>query len=195
VTEHTPNIGEEKSALRVEAKRLRAGMHKMYGIEASEGAAKHAFHLLKGETTPAVVGLYWPIGDELDPRFLQIQLEQSGFKTTLPCITHKTDPLEFRLWGQGDPLIKGAYDILEPEKEAPKVVPDILIVPLLAYDERCYRLGWGGGFYDRTIAEYPHIRTFGFAYAAQIVNHVPNESHDLPLHGVITETGILFPKR
>jgi 5-formyltetrahydrofolate cyclo-ligase len=183
-----------KNEYRDTAKKMRAAMQKMYTFEAAEKAAKHGMRLLEDTSNDAVIGLYSPIGDELDPRFLGHDLEKAGFQLALPIVEGKNAPLIFKRWGHGDPLTKGAFGILEPEDNAPTIIPDILIVPLLAYDEDCYRLGWGGGFYDRTIAKYSAIKAFGLAYAAQIIDELPRESHDIPLHGVITETGIILPK-
>jgi 5-formyltetrahydrofolate cyclo-ligase len=184
-----------KNTLRQHAKKMRAAMHKMYSFKAAEKASKHGLQLLKDMPTTTIIGLYAPIGDELDPRIFGHSLEKAGFKLALPVIETKGAPLLFKLWGQGDPLIKGAYDIQEPEATAPTIIPDVIIVPLLGYDDDCYRLGWGGGYYDRTIAKYSAIKAFGFAYAAQIIDKLPREKHDLPLQGIITETGIILPKK
>lgn len=184
-----------KSEMRAEAKRVRAGAAKLYAIEAAENAAKHGAQLFASFEKHAVIGAYWPIGDELDPRFLMLALNQAGYRTALPVVTAPDEPLLFRLWGQGDPLDPGDFGTMHPGKDAPPVVPNALIVPLLAYDEDCYRLGWGGGFYDRTLASNTEIKAFGFAYGAQIVDHVPREDHDWPLQGIITEQGVILPRK
>jgi len=189
------NIIHSKQSLRLEAKRIRAGAAQLYGIAAAEKAALHGLKLLSSFEKHAVIGAYWPLGDELDPRFLLQSLAQAGYQTALPVVTGKDQPLSFRLWGQGDPLEPGTFGTQHPPPDAPQVVPNALIVPLLAYDEECYRLGWGGGFYDRTLAKNSEIKAFGFAYAAQIVDHVPRENHDWPLQGVITETGVILPRK
>lgn len=186
---------QTKSLLRTEAKRLRAGAAKMYAVEAAEKAAAHGLQLLSSFELHAVIGIYWPLGDELDPRFLLHGLAKAGYRTALPVVTDRAAPLSFRLWGQGDLLETGDFGTEHPSCEAPTVIPDVLIVPLLAYDEDCYRLGWGGGFYDRTLANHSEIKAFGFAYGAQIVDHVPREDHDWPLQGVITEEGVILPKK
>lgn len=186
---------DPKKHLRLEAKRIRAGAARLYGIKAAEQAAQNGLQLLSSFEKHAVVGAYWPIGDEIDPRFLMHFLEMAGYAIALPVVTGKDTPLTFRLWGQGDPLVPGTFGTLQPEEEAPAVTPNVLIVPLLAYDEDCYRLGWGGGFYDRTLAANSDMKAFGFAYGAQIVDHVPREAHDWPLQGVITEHGVILPKK
>ncbi len=188
----TPN---DKKNLRIDAKRIRAGAAKMYALDAAERASEHGTTLLSSFEKHAIIGAYWPLGDELDPRFLLHSLERAGYRLALPVVVAPDKPLIFRLWGQGDPLETGEHGTQHPCSSAPEVIPNVLIVPLLAYDADCYRLGWGGGFYDRTLAANSEIKAFGFAYGAQIVDHVPRESHDWPLQGVITEDGVILPKR
>jgi len=185
----------DKKEMRVQAKRVRAGAAQMYGLKAAEKAAEHGFQLLSSFEKHAVVGAYWPMGDELDPRFLMHSLTQAGYRTALPVVTGKNKPLAFRLWGNGDPLEAGSFGTMHPCSDAPTVIPNALIAPLLSYDADCYRLGWGGGFYDRTLASHSEIKAFGFAYGAQIVDHVPREDHDWPLQGVITEEGVILPQK
>jgi len=185
----------DKSILRTEAKRIRAGAAEFCGLKAAEKAATHGMRLFSSFEKHAVIGAYWPLGDELDVRFLMNALARAGYRTALPVVGAKDSPLAFRLWGAGDPLDEGVFGTQHPAADAPQVVPSALVVPLLAYDADCYRLGWGGGFYDRTLAVHSEIKAFGFAYSAQIVDHVPRENHDWPLQGVITEDGIILPKK
>jgi len=184
-----------KHSLRTKAKRIRAGAAKMLGIKAAEDAAQYGFGLFSTFEKGSIIAGYWPIGDELDPRFLMQTLERSGYKIALPVVSTENSPLTFRLWGQGDNLEKGPFGTVHPEEDAPMVTPDALIAPLLSFNADCYRLGWGGGYYDRTLAENTAIKAFGFAYAAQFVEHIPRGSHDWPMHGIITETGIILPKQ
>ena len=188
-------IRHDKQVMREEAKRIRDGAHRMYAVEAAEKAAKHGFGLFQGFEKHAIIGAYWPMGDELDPRFLMTELSRAGYRIALPVVGKKYTPLTFRLWGAGDPLDEGPFGTVHPAADAPEVVPNALIVPLLAYDEDCYRLGWGGGFYDCTLAAHTEIKAFGFAFGAQIVDHVPREAHDWPLQGVITEEGVILPRK
>jgi len=185
----------QKLTLRTEAKRIRAGAAKICGLAAAEKASEHGVRLFSSFEKYAIVGAYWPIDDELDPRFLMNALMRAGYRTALPVVAAPNTPLAFRLWGAGDPLEAGVFGTHQPSAEAPEVIPHALIVPLLAYDADCYRLGWGGGFYDRTLAAHSEIKAFGFAYSAQIVDHVPRENHDWPLQGVITEDGIILPNK
>jgi len=188
-------LSDDKEKMRLEAKRLRAGASEMYGLKAAERAAEHGLLLLLRFAPQAVVGAYLPIGDELDPRFLLNALARHGYQTALPVVAGKGTPLTFRRWAEGDPLEAGPFGTRHPSADAPEVVPDALIVPLLAYDEDCYRLGWGGGHYDRTLSKHSGIKAFGFAFGAQIVDHVPREAHDWPLQGVITEEGVILPRK
>ncbi|WP_417451137.1 5-formyltetrahydrofolate cyclo-ligase [Kordiimonas sp.] len=185
----------DKMTLRQSAKRIRMGAYEMYGLDAAERAAQHGMGLFSSFERHAVIGAYLPMQDELDCRLLMHSLTRAGYRTALPVVTAKATPLSFRLWAMGDPLEAGPFGTQHPVPDAPEVVPNALIVPLLAYDADCYRLGWGGGYYDRTLAAHSEIKAFGFAFGAQIVDHVPREAHDWPLQGVITEEGVILPRK
>ncbi len=184
-----------KITLRKEASDIRASLQAMHDYASAEAAAKHGMKLLEGLAAGSTIGLYWPMGDELDPRFLMHSLSKSGFKTALPVVAQKDAPLEFRQWAMGDPLTEGPYGTSHPADDAPVVMPSVLIVPLLSYDADCYRLGYGGGYYDRTLAAYPVLKAFGFAYAGQFVDDIPREAHDFPMHGIITEAGVVMASK
>ncbi len=184
-----------KADLRAEAKRMLAGAAQMYALEAAEKASKHGLQMFSSFNKGAIIAGYWPIGDELDPRFLMLALEQAGYRVALPVVSTENAPLTFRLWGQGDPLEKGALGTMQPVKDAPEVTPNALLAPLLAFDEDCYRLGWGGGYYDRTLAAHTEIKAFGFAYGAQFVENLPRSEFDWPMQGIITEEGVILPRK
>lgn len=184
-----------KQELRERSKRMRAGAREMLGLQAAENAAIHGLQLFQSLTPGTTIGCYWPIRDELDPRFLMQGLEKAGYKLALPVVVDKKTPLIFRRWGFGDELNEGWRGIAEPLADAPTVVPEALVIPLLAFDADCNRMGYGAGHYDRTLAAHPHIKAFGFAYAAQFVDDMPVEPHDWPLQGVITETGTVLPQK
>ncbi|WND04017.1 5-formyltetrahydrofolate cyclo-ligase [Temperatibacter marinus] len=185
----------KKSQLRAHAKHIRSGLKEMGGLDAIEQATFHAKQLLKGIDSAVTVGLYHPIGDEMETRYLAQSLQTMGRQTALPCVKDKHAALIFRLWESGDPLVKGAYGTREPEPEAPEIVPGVVLCPLLAYDKNCYRLGYGGGFYDRTLMKYPVMKAFGLAYGGQIVDNLIVEDHDVPMHGIITESGLILPQK
>ncbi|MBV9989888.1 MAG: 5-formyltetrahydrofolate cyclo-ligase [Alphaproteobacteria bacterium] len=138
----------------------------------------------------AIVSFYWPMGDEADPRALVAALAARGHALALPVVAQKASPLHFRLWREGDPLIVHAFGMHEPAADAPRVFPNVLLVPLLAFDARGHRLGYGGGFYDRTLASLDDKLAIGVAFAGQEADALPAHPHDHPLDMVVTEKGL-----
>lgn len=138
----------------------------------------------------AVVSFYWPMGDEADPRALAARLAARGHPLALPVTIRKGTPLVFRLWCEGDALVVHAFGMHEPAASAPEVKPDVLLVPLLAFDARGHRLGYGGGFYDRTLAALDAKLAIGVAYAGQESDELPIHERDHPLDMVVTELGL-----
>lgn len=142
----------------------------------------------------AVVAGYWPMRGEIDVLPLLDGLAERGHITALPVVAAPRQPLTFRRWAPGDALAEGAYGTRHPEDSAPEVRPHCLLVPLLAFDRRGFRLGYGGGFYDRTIAALRQsggVVTVGVAYGGQEVGQVPAEDHDEPLDWVVTERELI----
>ena len=182
-----------KVALRKQAKALRAALPERYRLDAAERLSDYARPLLDSLTQGGTVGLYWPLDGELDSRFLLPLIDRLGLTAALPVVTDRDGPLIFRVFALGDPLKDGPFGTRQPGAEAPSVKPDMLFVPLLAFDAGCYRLGYGGGYYDRTLAGFTSVRAFGLAFSAQLVDIMPREPHDIPLHGVLTEEGLVVP--
>jgi len=141
---------------------------------------------------PVVVSSYWSMGAELAPEHLETRLRADGHTLCLPVMVGKGRPLVFRRWAPGDPMVDRMWGIREPAATAPEVVPDVLMVPLLAFDREGWRLGYGGGFYDRTLqalrASKP-ILAVGLAYDEQEVDAVPHLDYDQPLDWVLTPSG------
>ncbi|WP_169570064.1 5-formyltetrahydrofolate cyclo-ligase [Sneathiella limimaris] len=139
----------------------------------------------------SAVSLYIPIGSELDTQPLITKLADiEGVRCLLPVIEERDTPLIFRVWKPGQPLVKAGFKTVEPSRDAPEAIPDILVVPLLAFDERGYRMGYGGGFYDRTLAvlrAQKSIQAVGYAYEGQRVEEVVIDEYDQPLDWVVTE--------
>lgn len=138
----------------------------------------------------AVVAGYVPIRAELDIMPTLEQLAGKGHMVGLPVTGEKETLLAFRFWQPGDPLVRGRYNVQEPESRAELIQPDILLVPLVAFDERGYRIGYGAGYYDRTInwlrqGKKP-LTCIGIGYHFQRVEKVPTEGHDEPLDKVIS---------
>jgi 5-formyltetrahydrofolate cyclo-ligase len=153
------------------------------------GAALAAHAILLKLKPGAIVGGYHALPDEADPALLLKALVARRCHIAFPRIAGKGMPLEFHLVPDGEVLRPGLLGIHEPLAHWPKVTPDILLVPLLAFDDRGHRLGYGGGFYDRTLALL-QVRAIGIAYAGQQIASLPAEAHDMALDGVLTEHGL-----
>jgi len=142
----------------------------------------------------AAVAGYSPIRSEIDPTPLLRKLAAPGVQLALPAIMAGDQPLKFRAWAFGDRLRRGRLGILEPAPDAAELVPDILLVPLAAFDRLGHRIGYGAGHYDRTLVqlrELKAITAIGLAFAAQEVEAVPALLHDVALDYVLTETQML----
>jgi 5-formyltetrahydrofolate cyclo-ligase len=137
----------------------------------------------------SVVGAYHALPEEADPALLLQALAAKGYRIAFPRMVAQGLPLEFHLVPDGEVMKKGAHGIHEPEAHWPSVMPHLLLVPLLAFDKHGHRLGYGGGFYDRTLSAY-RIRAIGLGYAAQEMESLPAEAHDMRLDGVLTERGL-----
>ena len=139
---------------------------------------------------PAVVAGFWPIAEELDIRPLMIELINQGCQIALPVVVAKKQPLLFRAWRPGDPLEAGAFGTLQPTARRAVVEPEVLIVPLLAVDEEGWRLGYGGGFYDRTLEALrarKRVIAVGVGFNEQIVPEVPHDPNDQRLDWLLTD--------
>lgn len=142
---------------------------------------------LEGRT----VSGYWPFRGEPDLREVLEAAWSGGGRAALPIVVEKGHPLLFRAWKTGDPLEKGVWNIPVPS-EGPEVVPDVVIAPVVGFDAGCFRLGYGGGFFDRTLARLGSGPTvIGVGYDCQRIPTIRPLSHDIPMDMVITETGIV----
>jgi 5-formyltetrahydrofolate cyclo-ligase len=142
------------------------------------------------------VAAYWPMRSEADPRPALAALHARGVPLALPVVAGRGMPLIFRAWAPGVALVPGGFGVLVPA-DGPPVVPRVLVVPLLAFDRAGFRLGYGGGFYDRTLAALRAagpVLAVGFAYAAQEVPHVPRTIDDQRLDRIVTETETIRPE-
>ncbi len=184
----------DKLRLRQEARTRRQELARAISEYAWQLATRRADYFDGlGFAPDAVVAGYWPFREEADPRPLMDALAAKGHPLALPRITHRTAPLEFRRWIEGDPMRPNAFEISEPLASAEIMTPSIVLVPMLAFDAAGYRLGYGGGYYDRTLATLRAARkvvAVGIAYAGQEVASVPRRDHDEPLDGIVTEKGV-----
>lgn len=140
--------------------------------------------------TPAVVSGFWPIRDEIDVRPVLIELFNRGCQLALPVVPGRAQRLLFRAWRPGDPLEAGAYGTLQPSSRRQVIEPEALLVPLLACDMDGWRLGYGGHFYDRTLAALRakgRITAVGVGFDAQLVPQVPHGPLDERLDWLLTD--------
>lgn len=182
-----------KKAMRAAAKARRAAAYATHGPAAGDRLAGHGV----GFAAPAgarSVSAFLAIGEEIDPLPLLRRLWRDGFETGLPAMVGKGQPLVFRRWREGDPLAETLWGIREPFADAGEIEPDVVLVPLLAFDRLGYRLGYGGGFYDRTLARLrarKPIVAVGLAYDELMVDAVPHCDYDERLDWVLTPSGAI----
>ena len=187
-----PDIVAAKRALReAAAARRRDARNALPPAEAGR-LARDALIAAISLPAGAPVSGYWPLDDEFDPRPLLEHFHQFGHAIGLPVVVGSGEKLRFRRWQPGMGLVPGNFRVLTPPPEAPELTPAVVLAPLLAFDAAGYRLGYGGGFYDRTLAALRaagHVLAIGVGYAAQEVPAVPREPTDQPLDWIVTEEG------
>lgn len=178
-------LAERKAEARAAAHARRAGCDPRLG-------ERLAAHVLAGCPPPAgaVVAGFWPMGSEIDIRPLLQALEARGHVLALPVTPRRGQPLLFHRWRFGEVLAAGPLGTRQPAG-GEAVRPDWLLVPLLAFDRAGRRLGYGGGYYDRTLAGLPGATAIGCAYAAQEVPEVPAGPDDALLPRIATEAGVI----
>ena len=140
-----------------------------------------------GNVSGRIIGAYWPFRGEPDLRNWSIRLLERGGRIALPVVVQKGWPLEYRIWSPGDPLERGVWNILVPSR-GPAVQPSAVIAPLVGFDEEHYRLGYGGGFFDRTLAAMARKPlAIGVGFALGRLPTIHPQPHDIPMDIVITE--------
>jgi 5-formyltetrahydrofolate cyclo-ligase len=150
-------------------------------------AIEITLHAVIAERPGITLGVYWPFRAEFDPRPLVDRLIARGFAVALPVVVDKKGPLEYRLWRPGDPLVSGVWDIPVPEKRE-IVVPQAVLAPLVGFDRRCYRLGYGGGYFDRTLAALsPRPLAIGVGFELSRIETIHPQDFDIPMDLVVTE--------
>jgi 5-formyltetrahydrofolate cyclo-ligase len=133
------------------------------------------------------VGFYWPFKGEYDVRRIARQLHARGTRLALPVVIEKNRPLEFRAWTPDAKLVPGIWNIPVPAEGA-VVEPDALLVPLVGFDDEGYRLGYGGGYYDRTLASRPRKPlTIGVGFELSALRSIHPQPHDIPMDAIVTE--------
>jgi len=183
------NLIQDKRTLRSAMLAWRAGLDEAERRAAADGLLA-TLRREKPIATPAVVSGFWPIKEEIDIRPLMVDLLNQGCQLALPVVQGKGLPLLFRAWRPGDALEAGVFGTLQPSARREVVEPDALIVPLLACDDDGWRLGYGGGFYDRTLAGLRAKKTVtavGVGFNDQLVPEVPHGPSDQRLDWLLTD--------
>ena len=190
-------IDEAKRALAQNVRSVRTAAHRDHGRAAAteicdqlQRARDAGLAIERG----SIVSAYWPMRDELDTRKLFAGFHEEGVRCALPVTGAKDAPLSFRRWQSGDVLEEASFGVAEPNSDQPTLTPDVILVPLLAVDGDGNRLGYGGGYYDRTLLQRRQGRegpvvAVGVAYNAQRVPVVPQDEGDARLDWLITEQG------
>ncbi len=190
--EAADSCARAKRALRVELRARRARLAAAAAPDVPDAAARSLMRALAAMPVTTLAG-YWPMGDEFDARPAMNAAAAQGWSCALPVVTGRDAPLVFRCWHPGDELEAGGFGTSVPRLTRGEILPDIVLVPLLGFDATGLRLGYGGGYYDRTLAQLRArggIRAIGLAFAGQEVTIVPADGFDQRLDWIITEGGL-----
>ena len=199
---------QQKSALRLKKKAIRQQLHAEDTGQAARLVAAHILDLpeIMGEVqrgikapsfTPHIVAGFYPIQTEIDCLFILKALNAIQCRCALPVINDQSQHLVFKEWDLVAKLHNGPFGTKEPRPDFLTVMPDIILVPMLAFDETGHRLGYGGGFYDRTLEAYREqghpFTAIGVAYEGQKRDKVPVAAYDQPLDIIVTEQKVYRP--
>ena len=185
-------IEDAKAELRVQARARRDALPASMRAAAARAIAARPFPVAL--TPRAIVSGFMPLGSEINPIPLMRKLAGAGAQLALPVVCGRGKPLSMRVFDFGQRLVPGVWGIREPAPDAAEVFPDILLVPLLAFDRSGHRIGYGAGYYDLTIAALrarKAVTACGLAFAAQEVSSVPTTSRDARLDLVLTEHEVI----
>jgi 5-formyltetrahydrofolate cyclo-ligase len=185
-------IAHAKASIRREALARRSALPPAMRAQAAETIAARPFPCAL--PAGAIASGFMPLNDEINPLPLMHRLADAGAKLALPAVAGRGKPLVMRAFAFGDPLTRGVWGIREPTADAPEALPDVLLVPLLAFDRGGHRVGYGAGYYDLTIHALrarKSVLAVGLAFAAQEIAQVPATVHDARLDLVLTEREIV----
>ncbi len=191
------SLDKDKAILRTAALAARDALSGAHRTAAAQAIATRGlpFAIIPG----TIIAGYAPIRSEIDPIPLMQNLAARGARLALPAVAARDTPLTFRVWSAGDKLLRGPLGILEPSPESAEIVPDIVLVPLAAFDRSGHRIGYGAGHYDRTLAQLrtskpvtaKPVTAIGIAFAIQEIDDIPALPHDAALDYVLTEAQML----
>lgn len=182
-------LADEKSELRRRMKRVRAERHQL-DPDAAMAVVTRICGLISSRRYDGLGG-YFPTQSELDPRPSMLA---SGLPLFLPVVRARDAELEYRSWSPGDALIEGLAGTMEPDLTSPRGQPDCILLPGLAFDASGYRLGYGGGYFDRTLhsrRSAGKLLAIGLCYDAQIVHGVPHDERDQPVDLIVTPERVI----
>ena len=186
-------VGESKAAIREAALARRDALDPEIRDRFAERLALQGVDIAR-RTLSRTIAAYWPLPGEPDTRGLVTALCYHEFVAALPTVVGRGRPLVFRRWQPRDLLVPGPFGIMEPSSRYAEVMPDILFVPLAAFDRRGHRIGFGAGYYDRTLQSLRSMKpvlVVGLGFATQEVPSIPDEPHDQRVDLVMTETEII----
>ena len=193
-----PDTAVQKSELRDRAERIRKEAHAQRADAAAASLSGRFLDSVGNLPSGSVVSLYWPMQHEMDVRPLMADLSARGVWIALPVMDGQASPLKFRAWSPGENLVSAPFGVREPSDAAEELTPDIVAVPLLAFDQQGNRLGYGGGYYDRTLAHFRQERevlAIGVAYDEQEFPSVPVDAGDERLDMVVTDRRTIRPAK
>lgn len=188
---------------KAERTRLRAERMALSMAERQAAGAALAGHLRQvlrdrfGGARGMVLSAYWPIKGEPDLRPLMAELHAAGVTIALPLVETKAAPLVFRHWTPETKMVRGDWNIPVPPPDAPEITPDITLAPLVGWTTEGYRLGYGGGYFDRTLAALnprPFAIGIGIGFDAARLATIYPQPHDIPLDLILTEKAVLLPR-
>ncbi len=190
-------LTESKAALRAKALARRALVTPAEAAAFAKRIVEIGAGLAAEHHAESVSG-FWPIKDEVSTLPLLEALARQNIVTALPVMAGRDQPLTFRAWKPGEPLAEAKMKIMEPPQSAPEVLPDLLFVPLAGFDRQGGRLGYGAGYYDRSLAKLRALKKIlavGVGFGVQELQDLPQEPHDEPLDYVLTERNLIFCRK
>jgi 5,10-methenyltetrahydrofolate synthetase len=182
------DLDEVKSWRKAERERLLAWRQAMPPAERRELGMRIEARLREViAERPSILGVYWPFRAEFDPRGLIDWAVAEGRDVALPVVVDKKGPLEYRAWRPGEALVDGVWNIPVPEKRE-VAIPGMVLAPLVGFDRGCFRLGYGGGYFDRTLAALsPKPLAIGVGFEAQAIKTIYPQPFDVPMDLIVTE--------